>query len=235
MPKENPTFRDRQYGVVIGTARDGLLNPVDRSRYEIKLDCNDDIYFRVSAKVASVANAEIRAYFSPSLTTVTKYNVPALANGKPGFRPLETGMQIGEGLDYLRDGLFPLPDMQHIGADPTGLSLTNLLDAVVQRAIHTDGARLVAFGHAFKNDRKPDSIFHHSPSWGMHDVHMMQGDDAAPHNAHNRVYGDGAVFAWFPSERQLIALFIHFEHQQLRTDQEGRPAAALWHRPAPGP
>ena len=44
-------------------------------------------------------------------------------------------MQIGEGLDYLRDGLFTVPDMQQIGADPTGLSLTNLLDAVVQRAI----------------------------------------------------------------------------------------------------
>jgi uncharacterized protein YukJ len=143
------------------------------------------------------------------------------------------GTQIGEGLDYLRDSMFQLPDMQQIGADATRLSLTNLLDAVIQRAIHTDGVRLVAFGQAFKNDRKPDSIFHHSPSWGMHDVHMMQGDDAA--NAHNRVYGDGAVFAWFPSERQLIALFIRFENQQLVTDQEGRPAAVLWQRTAPGP
>jgi uncharacterized protein YukJ len=59
----------------------------------------------------------------------------------------------------------------------------------------------------------------------------MQGDSAEPHNAHNRVYGDGAAFVWFPPERQLVALFIRFETQQTQTDHDGAPANALWQRP----
>ena len=233
MANDNPTYFDRQYGVVIGCVKDALINPTDSSRYEIRLDCGDDIYFRVSVRIGSNAASTIRAYFSPALATVTKFNIPALAVAAQGFRPLETGMQVGEGLDYLRDGLFSeqeLREMQRVGVLDTGICLANLLESVVKRAIHTDGARLVAFGQAFK-DLKSDKIFHHSPGWGLHDVHLMQGDGAAPHDAHNRIYGDGAAFAWFPPERQLVALFIRFETQQLLTDQEGDPGNALWRRP----
>jgi hypothetical protein len=63
-------------------------------------------------------------------------------------------MQIGEGMDYLRDGLFSaqqLQGMEQVGVSTAGICLANLLEAVVKRAIHSDGARLVAFGQAFKD------------------------------------------------------------------------------------
>jgi uncharacterized protein YukJ len=217
--------------VVTGTPKDGLTNPLDPSRYEVKLAIGENLYFRVTVKIASTAAATIHAYYASGLAAVTKFNIPAFATDKPGYRSLETGMQIGEGLDYLRDDLFPLAEMTPVPVAGTGVSLTNLFDALVARAIHTEDARLIAFGQAFKNDRKPDNLFHHSPSWAMHDVHMMQGSAATPHDAQNRVYGDGAVFFWFPPERQLAALFIRYDGQSTMTDQNGAAAAALWTRP----
>jgi uncharacterized protein YukJ len=230
---KNPSFLDRQYGVVSGSVRDGLINPIDPSRYEIKLECDNGMFFRVSIRIASNAASTIRAFFSSILASVTKFNIPALAVNTQGFRPLETGMQIGEGMDYLRDGLFSaqqLQGMEQVGVSTAGICLANLLEAVVKRAIHSDGARLVAFGQAFK-DLKPDRVFHHSPGWGLHDVHMMQGSSATPHEEQNRVYGDGAGFVWFPAERQLVALFILFAPQELVTDKDGNPANTMWQRP----
>jgi Uncharacterized conserved protein (DUF2278) len=231
MVNDNPTFLDRQYGVVFGTAKDKLVNPVDPTRYEIRLDCEAGTSFRVSVRVRSTTAAPIRAYISPALPRVTKFNIPALAITTPRFRPLEVGPQVGEGLDYLRDDLFDLANMEQIPEEPPGISLANLVDSIISRAVHTEGARVVAFGQAFK-DSTPDKLFHFAPAWGMHDIHMMQGWSAqGQHAASNRVYGDGALFIWFPPERELAALFIRFDTQQLVTDQYGVPALDLWRRP----
>lgn len=230
MINDNPTFLDRQYGLVVGSARDGLLDPVDSTRYEIKLDCGGGIFFRASLRVRSAPAGAMLAYYTPALATVTKFNIPALAEAGPGYRPLEIGPQVGEGLDYLRDGLFDLDALQAIPQQGDRISLANLVDALVARAVHTDTARIVAFGQAFK-DGKADRIFHFQPSWAMHDIHMMQAVPAPDrHGNRNRVYGDGALFFWFPPERELAALFIAFDTQQRRSDQHGDAAAALWQR-----
>jgi uncharacterized protein YukJ len=230
MANDNPTFLDRQYGVVLGAAKDKLVDPLDPTRYEIRLDCEAGTSFRISLQVRSTAAATIRAYISPALPTVTKFNIPALAITTPMFRPLDVGPQIGEGLDYLRDNLFKLTDMEQISQERPGISLVNLVDSMISRAIHTDGARVVAFGQAFK-DNTPDKLFHFAPGWGMHDVHLMQGSVQPPHAAGNRVYGDGALFIWYPPERELAALFIRFEAQKLDTNQYGAPDQNLWQRP----
>jgi uncharacterized protein YukJ len=229
MFNDNPTFLDRQYGVVFGTAKDKLVDPVDPTRYEIRLDCEAGTSFRVSVRVRSTTAAPIRAYISSALPRVTKFNIPALAITTPMFRPLEVGPQVGQGLDYLRDDLFELANMEQISGERAGISLVNLVDTIISRAVHTEGARVVAFGQAFKDGTR-DKLFHFAPAWGMHDVHMMQGSAQGPHAASNRIYGDGALFIWFPPERELTALFIRFDAQQLITDQYGVPAPNLWQR-----
>lgn len=227
MVNANPTFLDRQYGVVIGTAKDALIHPVYPSRCEVRLECDAATTFRISFRIASRTDNELKAWFSSELPTVTKFNIPALAASAPGFRPLEVGMQVGEGLDYLRDRSFDINKMQPIAVHPDGVSLANLLGSLIRRAIHTEGARLVVFGQAFR-DLKPDRLFHHCPAWGMHDIHMMQGNPPAPHGQANRVYGDGALFAWFPPERQITALFLRFDAQGVITDDHGAPADKMW-------
>jgi uncharacterized protein YukJ len=215
--------------VIAGSAKDGICDPADSSRYEIKIDCGGTL-FRVSVRIRSTAASAITAYFSPALATVTRFNIPALAESISAFRPLEVGPQIGEGLDYLRDGSLDLNAMENIPEDGSRISLANLVDILTARAIHTDAARVVAFGQAFK-DGKPDKTFHFSPSWAMHDVHMMQGAPTDhPFGVQNRVYGDGALFMWFPPERKLAALFTRFQSQEIISDQDGTAAAAMWHR-----
>jgi hypothetical protein len=79
--------------------------------------------------VRSVDGSDVRAYFDPNFTAATKLSLSTLA-GAPGFRPLATGPN-GEGLDYLRDGLFPLGSMQDLPAEGSGVSLANLLGALL--------------------------------------------------------------------------------------------------------
>jgi uncharacterized protein YukJ len=228
-PNDNPTFIDRQYGVLAGFVKDGLHDPTGSPHYHIKVDANGKL-FRVAIDFRSHGAGDLLAFFVPKLAGVTKFNIPALAENAPGFRPLRVGAQIGEGLDYLRDELFVLDHMQPIPAVIDSISLSNLLAAQIARAAHTPSARIVAFGQSFR-DPGPDKIFHFSPGWALHDVHMMQGQTREERPG-NQTYGDGALFLWFGEEKELAALFIRFAAQSLLSDENGERADALWRRPA---
>lgn len=213
--RRKPADARRTYGVLVGAIEDGVLNRRGASpHYEIWIKAAG-VDYRAAVNVRSVDGSQVVAWWDEDYREATRLDLPTLA-GAPGFRPLTTGPR-GEGLDYLRDGLFPVQDMRPIPMDGGGETLRNLLDGAVNEAKGQRGAVAVIFGESFHDDG-PDSTFPFSPERGVHDVHMMQGN-GGQFADDNRVNGDGALFIRSASGKTL-ALFIRFKTQATETDNE---------------
>jgi uncharacterized protein YukJ len=219
--RTRPPGQKRAYGVLTGKVKDGQIDPQGRSpHYEIWVQSDGD--YRIAVNVQSQDGSDVIAYFDPNFTNPTKLNLSRLAAGPRAFTPLRTGAD-GEGLDYLRDHLFPIDKMRDIPPEGAGMTLANLLDAQIERAKADDEAVLIALGQFFQ-DPGADKPFGFSPERGVHDIHMMQGnrDQFADDNRSN---GDGALFIRFTGG-ETIALFARFSVQAVDTDGEtGAPAA----------
>jgi uncharacterized protein YukJ len=206
----------RTYGVLAGRVKAGRLDPSGKTpHYEIWIEAGDN--YRVAVNVRSVDTSDVLVHYDPAYRLPTKRDLPALAAGAPGFTALSTGAG-GAGLDYLRDGLFPLVDMHPIPPDGTGVTLQNLLDGQIQRAIADPAAVAIAFGDAF-HDPGRDATFGFSPANGVHDIHMMQGNSGT-FAADNRINGDGALFVRY-GDGTTMALFVRFATQSTATGEAG--------------
>ncbi|MGF6600850.1 uncharacterized protein YukJ [Paraburkholderia sp. GAS448] len=205
--------QQRVYGVLVGSVKDGQIDPSGRTpHYEIWVQGNG-MNYRVAVNVISQDGSEVMAYFDPDYTSPDphKLDPAALASGAAGFAQLTTG-PTGTGLDYLRDKLFPLDKMSVIPPEGAGVTLKNLLDGQIERAKADTGAVAIAFGESFQ-DPTPDQTFGFSPERGVHDIHMMQGDSGT-FAGDDRVNGDGALFIRFTSG-ETAALFVRFSTQDI--------------------
>jgi len=219
--RTKPEGQSRSYSVLVGRIKDGREDPEGAGRsphYEIWVNTGSTDY-RIAVNVRSVDGSDVLAYFDPSFTNPTKLDLSALA-GTPGLRALTTGPN-GEGLDYLRDNLFPITAMNDVPAEGSGVSLANLLDAQVERAKADADAVVIALGEAFR-DQGRDHTFGFVPEQGIHDIHMMQGNSGS-FASDNRVNGDGALFIRFTGG-ETVGLFVRFTVQDTNTNpQTGSP------------
>src|SRR5579859_1859627 len=217
-----PASQPRTYGILVGKIKDGSMDDGGRSpHYEIWVQA-DQTNYRVAVNVKSVDGSDVRALFDPNFTAATKLNLPNRASGPSGFTALRTGPG-GEGLDYLRDGLFSLDQMSDIPSEGSGVTLANLLDGQIERAKADDEAVVLALGEFFSDSNQSDQAFGFSPERGVHDIHMMQGNGGNFAND-NRVNGDGALFIRYAGG-ETIALFVRFSVQSTSTDDStGAPA-----------
>jgi len=220
--RTKPAGARRTYGILVGRIKDGLMNPDGKSpHYEIWVEAQGN--YRIAVNVESQDGSDVFAYYDPDFKSPTKLDLPTLAAGDAGFSPLKTGPD-GEGLDYLRDGLFSLDKMQEIPPAGTGITLANLLDGQIERAKADDDSVILAIGEFFR-DNKPDPSFGFSPGQGVHDIHMMQGNSGSFADD-NRVNGDGALFIRYTGG-ETIALFARFNSQATTTDDNtGAPEDA---------
>jgi uncharacterized protein YukJ len=206
------------YGVLVGKIKDGQIDPPEtRSpHYEIWVGADND--YRIAVNARSVDDSEVVAFFDANFTAATKLDLPTLAAGPAGFTRLETGPN-GQGIDYLRDGLFPLDKMAPIPTEGSGLTLANLLDAQIERAKADAEAVIIALGDFFQ-DPGSDRTFGFAPEQGVHDIHMMQGNPAGNFANDNRINGDGALFIRYTGG-ETVALFARFGTQSTQTDDTG--------------
>lgn len=209
--------QNRVYGVLVGQVKDGHIDPTGKTpHYEIWVTAGNASY-RAAVNVISQDGSEVMAYFDADYTSPNpqKLNLPALAGGAPGFKALSTGPN-GQGLDYLRDNLFPLDKMAVIPPEGAGVTLQNLLDGQIQRAKTDSAAVAIVYGQYFQ-DPGADESFGFSPERGVHDIHMMQGD-SGKYAEDVRQNGDGALFLRFTGG-ETVALFVRFSTQQITVDQ----------------
>jgi uncharacterized protein YukJ len=213
--RTKPAGQARTYGILVGRVHDGVIDlegTGSSQHYEIWIEA--DTNYRVAVNVRSVDDSNVFAFLDPTFTNPTKLDLPTRASGAPGFTPLKTGPN-GEGLDYLRDNLFPLDRMAQIPPEGSGVTLKNLLDGQIERAKADDQAVALICGEFFQ-DPGADKPFGFSPERGVHDIHMMQGNSGSFADD-NRVNGDGALFLRFAGG-ETVALFIRFNTQAPQTD-----------------
>jgi uncharacterized protein YukJ len=206
---------------LVGTIKDGQVDPPGSRtpHYEIWVQAGGD--YRIAVNVLSDDQSQVLAYFDANFTNPTKLNLPQLAAGQPGFTTLATGPG-GQGLDYIRDNLYPLASATPLPPEGSGMTLANLLDAQIERAKADSEAVVIAFGEFFQ-DRGSDETFGFSPEQGLHDIHMMQGNPAeGGFSDDNRINGDGALFIRYTGG-ETVALFIRFATQSITTDDSGNP------------
>jgi uncharacterized protein YukJ len=219
--RTKPAGQARTYGILVGRVRDGQMDPDgtgSSQHYEIWIEADTD--YRVAVNVRSVDDSNVFAFLDPKFTNATKLDLPTRAVGAPGFTELKTGPG-GEGLDYLRDNLFPIASMTQIPPQGSGVTLENLLDGQIERA-KADSAAVALICGEFFQDGGADSTFGFSPERGVHDIHMMQGNSGRFADD-NRVNGDGALFLRFAGG-ETVALFIRFNTQATSTsDSTGNP------------
>lgn len=211
-----------RYGVLVGTVRQGREDPAgSRSpHFEIWVEAGPDspaaasTDFRAAVNVRSSDGSNLLVYTADDFADPTKCHLPSLAAGPRGFQPLSTGPG-GDGLDYVRDGLFPLAAMVPEPATGGASSLADLFAGVVARAASDPAAVVLVFGDFFA-DAGADATFGFSPEQGIHDVHMMQGSTGR-YAAENTPNGDGALFVRF-GDGTTFAFFARFDTQATATD-----------------
>ncbi len=220
--RTKPANAVRTYGVLVGHVVQGREYGGGQSpHYEILVKA--DGQYRIAVNVRSVDGSDVLAYLDTAFTRATRPDLAALASGAPGFTPLITGPD-GQGLDYIRDSLFPLDRMMPIPPDGGSGALAPLLDAQIATAIADTGSVVLAFGEFFQ-DPGSDRTFGFSPERGLHDIHMMQGN-AGKFADDNRVRGDGALLLR-AGDGSTAALFVRFTTQSIDTDPStGAPRGA---------
>ena len=212
------------YGMLVGSVRDGRFEGGRAPHFEIWIEAAGTDY-RIAVNVQSVDGSEVLVHFDPHFTGPSGgVNIAALAAGAPGFTEIATGAN-GHGLDYLRDGLFDINDMEQVPDTGGTTAIANVLETQVDKARADSGAVAVVFGMYFRDggDASRDSTFGFSPEQGLHDIHMMQGN-AGSFARDNTTHGDGGLFLRY-GDGTVAALFVRFATQGTETDDQGNPVA----------
>jgi uncharacterized protein YukJ len=136
----------------------------------------------------------------------------------------------GLALDFVRMDLFPINGMKPLSGTQAGNStdLNDQLDITVQAAINDSTAVLYAFGQHWQDASGADEVFPEiDPSKGTHDIHMNQGNPKGSFYRDNGVYQDGALLFHFPSKGSWTGVFIAFQSESFKTDNNtGDPLVA---------
>ena len=217
--RTRPKGQERSYGLLVGTIKDGQMDPSGRSpHYEIWVSADGD--YRIAVNVQSVDGSDVLAYFDPKFTSPTKLDLPSAPAGRLGSRPCARG-PMARASTICATSCSRSSKMADIPGEGAGVTLANLLDAQIERAKADSDSVVLALGQFFQ-DRGSDETFGFSPERGVHDIHMMQGNSGSFADD-NRVNGDGALFIRFTGG-ETVALFVRFTTESTSTDDStGNP------------
>ena len=124
-------------------------------------------------------------------------------------------------IDYIRGDMgFNRDNMKKIPHDKVGPNndLNEKLNHYINKAID-ENADIYIYGTKWKtgNYCKPDRIFDFSPSMGMHDIHMNQGN-IRKWKKDSGVWQDGCLFIHYKDIDQWVGLFLAFQSQSWDND-----------------
>ena len=198
----------------LGVAReDGTAKP----HYQVHLVDDAGLNWRIAVNVESqVAPSELLYLVVEDFLHPVTAQIESLGSG---WHALEPGVDAPH-LDYIRGNLF---DRARLRLLPPALAgpdndLADLLDGWLHRAIADPAVTVYAFGQRFGPAAGvTDAVFGFSPSNGVHDIHMNQGN-AGRFAADNGVRQDGALLLHFPAPSRWVAIFLAFQSQSFHTD-----------------
>jgi uncharacterized protein YukJ len=234
------------YGVLIGRpVRRALDHDWHAPHYHLLVDANG-ISFHVAINIRSAIDCAELLYL---IDDELQHPLTDRWAGLPlGFTRLPHSPTSGA-IDFIRGQIV---DRRRFRVAPrageTRRGLPDLLDLYVDQAIEEPGATVYAFGFRWGPKRHEiDRTFGDhpiTPSDGVHNIHMNQGNADLPerpgdrHFAENGPWRDGALVIHFAERDEWIGIFLAFQSQQWHSDDEtGRPAlhphrTGTWQRPA---
>ncbi|GFF49899.1 uncharacterized protein YukJ [Aspergillus udagawae] len=161
--------------------------------------------FRAAINIKSIDRDSRLAYWVNYKTAEHKM-VQNLANLDFGFHPLEE--LDGQGLDYIRSGLFDTKSGRVLPHDIPGPN-NDMIDVLVPEVKQSieKRAEVYIFGACF-NTRN-----------GMHDVHMNQGN-IGKFRHDDGVFQDGGLLIHYKDTGQWTGVFLAFASQAVHTDNE---------------
>jgi uncharacterized protein YukJ len=214
MPVEN-------YGVFTGAVmKDQREIGTGKVHFQFELAAGDDV-IRVPVNVLSDSQGALESRLLKYLV-VDDFRHPvteAIATLGDGWHPLDHAAG-GAALDYRRGNLFQEAEMRILPPDLTGPDndLQDLIQHYVERGLGDAAVKVSAIGGRWHDD-KADNIFPEiSPSTGVHEIHMNQGN-AAGHSGEDGVWNDGGLLIHLPApDERWVAFFFAFQNQTFNTD-----------------
>jgi uncharacterized protein YukJ len=181
---------------------------------------NDNPAIEVDVNVQSQDGSEILYLIAQNFTAP---NEPGLTTLPAGLNPL-TGDRANLRLDFVREKVngAPMVDKSRmqklaIGDNSGNSSRGPLHDAVadlLNQALADPNGTIYAFGSAYADS---------GGATGIHDIHMNQGNPAGSFENDNGTWQDGAIFIQLPDRQTWSAVFIAFQTQSWKTDDNGNP------------
>ncbi|GAB2736806.1 YukJ family protein [Salinifilum aidingensis] len=214
----------QSYGVltarVVDTRREGGSD--DTPHYQIHLTDDAGTHYRAAVNVKSAQPPWELLYFAAD-----DFRHPLTAHlpeAGSGWNALPS-QPDGASLDYVRADLVRREQMRPVPAeaDGPGNDLADFLDHHVHRAKQDPSAHAYVFGEPWGPEEEPDEVFGFQPGNGVHSVHMNQGN-SEEYRDDNGVWQDGGLLLHFAGEDRWVAIFLAFQSQAWRTDDEtGHP------------
>lgn len=204
----------KSYAVLKGRPVATRSSAQGHPHFQLKIEANGEFH-RAAINVRSMLEPSemeylIKLRFGHPITV-------ALHRLAPGLHPIEP-KPGGLALDFIRLNLFPRDQFMKLpGHQPNGgADLNDVLEGIFAGAMADPGCRVYVFGEPWEAGTR-DHIFHFSPSRGMHDIHMNQGNDPC-HLEQDAPWQDGAVLIEHPRQQRWTGLFLKFQSQSWRTD-----------------
>jgi len=222
------------YGVLKGKIFSRLRATEESEHFQILVNHNNDPHRIAINTKSSEAPSEVLYYadndFHHEITdALLQSGIEdgfTLLNSEPG----------GLALDFIRRNLFDPTKMIPLPSRLSGNNddLNDQLDFFVQQVIQDDSAVIYAFGQHWKDSSGADKYFNEiSPSQGIHDIHMNQGNKEGKYFGDNGIYQDGGLLFYFSSRNRWAAVFTAFQSQSFYTDDTtGNPITEV---PVPDP
>jgi len=189
--------------------------------------------YRISVNVYSSLNHSRRKRLSQvEFVLVENFTHPIVARLEelePGLYPLTKPEERGPGglaLDFVRGNLFDREKMKPVPFNLPGPNndLNDYLDKYIQQAIGDNESMVCVFGSRWGPESWPDKIFGFKPGYGLHNIHMNQGNLPGMFAGDNGVWQDGGLLIYLAKAKKWAGFFIKFQQQTWDTwDDSGRP------------
>lgn len=217
----------KNYGVLVGRIVDRRVATTSNPHYQMHVIDSDHDY-RIAIDVRSKIAASAIAFF---VDEHFQHDIThKLAGLSLGFHPLKRTPTSGA-LDFIRGNLFDWKDMRPLPTEASGVDndVEEKITHYVQRTMGDASALIYAFGAAWGPEDKKDQLFGFKPGYGLHDMHMNQGNSRdGAFVADNGAWQDGGLLFHYPSESRWVAVFLKFQSQAWHTnDQTGDPVTSV--------
>jgi len=181
----------KDYGLLVGSITDSRY--FYGNHYQIRVKAGQDEY-RIAVNIQSADKSDVMMYVSDHYQHEFLDRVLEKGNFQPGFHPIGSGKGVSSwGLDFLRRQLLDFNQMIPMPMKTPGPD-NDLLERVsyeVKRG-QKQNAIIYAWGSRWQETGK-DKYFEDMASFGIHDIHLNQGNPIGYHDDDNGTWQDGSL------------------------------------------